>query len=240
MREDDPLGAPPHVTIELVADRTASSRCDEGFLTLRRLTLRNRYDDGEGSAEYAYDLVERTALDAVAIVLVTRDGRVCLRSALRPPLAFRGDARTPLPDPADASPVAWEVPAGLVEPDEEGEAGLRGCAVRETLEEVGLTVAEEAFVRLGPPTYLSPGVIAEMLHYYVAVVDERGGAVPTEDGSPVEERAEVRFIPLSDALAACRSGRIADVKTEISIRRLAERFSLDEGAGVHRQHGLED
>lgn len=218
----DPLGARPAVQVEVLDDRSASARCDQGFLRLRRLTLRNRYSDGEVSAAYAYDLVERDALDAVAMVLFTDDGRVCLRSALRPPLAFRSTYAIPIPDPS--GPVMWEVPAGLVEPDERGEDGLKRCCVRETLEEVGLSLQPDAFERLGPAACLSPGVLAEKLHYFAACVDPSRARTPTEDGTPVEERAEVRFVPLALALEACRDGRIADLKTETAIRRLEERL----------------
>ena len=43
---------------------------------------------------------------------------------------------------------------------------------------------------------------------------------PEGDGSAVEENAEVVFVPLAEALRAVNDGRIADVKTEIAIRRL--------------------
>jgi ADP-ribose pyrophosphatase len=221
----DSLEGLPIIDVEQLEDRSASARCDEGFLRVRRLMLRNRYADGTASAAYRYDVVERDALDAVAIVLVDDRGpepRVCLRSSLRPPLAFRGRYRLPVRDGAGA--VLWEVPAGLVEPDEEGEAGLRACAARETLEEVGLSLGPDAFERLGPAVCMSPGVLAEKLHYFVARVAPETRGAPTEDGTPVEERAEVRFVPLAAALEACRDGRIADVKTEAAIRRLAERL----------------
>jgi ADP-ribose pyrophosphatase len=143
-----------------------------------------------------------------------------LRSALRPPLAFRSTYALPIDD--DAEPVQWEVPAGLVERAERGEEGLARCASRETLEEVGLEVAPERFARLGPAACLSPGVMAEKIYFLVAEVDPALRTTPTEDGSPVEERAAVRFVALSDALDACRDGRIADVKTETAIRRLEE------------------
>jgi ADP-ribose pyrophosphatase len=90
------------------------------------------------------------------------------------------------------------------------------------MEEVGIELAPSAFSLLGPAAFLSPGVMAEKIHYLVARIDPNERRAPTEDGSPVEERAEIRFVPLYDALAACRDGRIADVKTEIAIRRLIE------------------
>ena len=69
---------------------------------------------------------------------------------------------------------------------------------------------------------LSPGVLAEKLHFFVAEVDPSTRGTPTEDGTPVEERAEVRFVTLDHALAACRDGRVADLKTETAIRRLQD------------------
>lgn len=220
MSEDvDLLGPTPTVDVEVVEDHTLG---EGGFLRLRRLTLQNRWPDGHRSAPYRYDLVERDATDAVGIVLWARgdEPRVCLRSALRPPLAFRAEYALPLDEVG--GPVLWEIPAGLVEPSERGEEGLRSCAARETLEEVGLTLAPGDFTRLGPGVTLSPGVLAEKLHFFVAEVDPSTRGTPTEDGTPVEERAEVRFVTLDHALAACRDGRVADLKTETAIRRLQD------------------
>ena len=213
----------PGVAVEVLGDRSSVVPEREGFLRVRRYELRNRYDDGASSAPYRYDVIERRATDAVVIVLFARrpdDGLdVCLRSSLRPPLAFRAGYAVPVD--ADDGPVLWELPAGLVEPDERGEAGLRACAARETREETGFEVAAEAFERIGPSVYLSPGTLAEKLHYLVAEVDPATRGVPTEDGSPVEARAFVRMVPLAEALEACDDGRIADAKTEGGLRRLA-------------------
>ncbi len=216
-----PLSARPKVRIEIVEDRTAESRADEGFIRVRRLELRNHYEDGHASRAYAYDCAERAAMDAVAIVLVASDGRVCLRSSIRPPVALRAGYALPLPGTDD--PTLFEVPAGLVEPNEHGEAGLRACAARESLEETGIAVAPDAFRRLGPAVYLTPGLVAEKIHAFVAEVDPASAGAPTLDGSPVEERARIEWIPLEEALAACRDGRIEDAKTELVLRRLAER-----------------
>jgi ADP-ribose pyrophosphatase len=220
---DDELDAPPRISVEVLDDHTASTGSGEGFLRVRRLTVKNRHADGHESEPYRYDMVERDAMDAVAIVLEA-DGvhgpLVCLRSALRPPLAFRPEYEIPLE--ADGACVLWEVPAGLIEPDEKGVEGILACAARETLEEVGLTISPASFSLLGPACALSPGMVGEKVHFVHAHVDRSMRGTPTEDGSPVEERAQVRFVPIDEALAATRDGRIADVKTEIAIRRLAE------------------
>lgn len=222
---DEPLGLPPSIDVEEVEQHVAEP--DAGFLRIRRVTLRNRHPDGRTSREYRYDLVERDAMDAVGIVLEEAgdEPRVCIRSALRPPMRYRD--RYDIPLPADGrSHVLWEVPAGLVEPEERGATGLRACASRETLEEVGLEVEPERFEPLGPPVALSPGVLGEKLHFLHATVDPSRRGTPVEDGSPTEERAVVRFIPLRDALEATRDGRIQDAKTEVALRRLAERRGI--------------
>jgi ADP-ribose pyrophosphatase len=217
---DRALAQRPRVTLEIVADRTAESRADEGFLRVRRLALRNRYDDGATSRTYAYDCVERAAMDAVVIVLHTADGRVCLRSSIRPPVALRAGYALPVEGTDD--PTLFEVPAGLVEPGEHGPEGLRRCSARETLEEVGLEVSPERFMPLGASVYLTPGLIAEKVHLFHARVDPGDAGEPALDGSPVEERARIEWVPLEEALAACRDGRIEDIKTELALRRLAE------------------
>ncbi|HRV82831.1 MAG TPA: NUDIX hydrolase, partial [Planctomycetota bacterium] len=75
------------IGIEIVEDRTAESRCDQGFLTLRRLVVQNRYSDGTHSAPYPWDVLQRRGSDAVVAVLYERgaDGRirVVLREAPR-------------------------------------------------------------------------------------------------------------------------------------------------------------
>lgn len=220
MSDDRPLATRPRVRIEVLSDRSHGSRGDQGFIRVRRLDLRNHYEDGTASAPYPYDCAERSAMDAVGLVLHAADGRVCLRSSIRPPLSLRAGYALPLPGTED--PTLFEIPAGLVEVDEHGEEGLKSCAARETLEEVGLEVAHDAFVRLGPGVYLTPGLIAEKLHFFHARVDPSTAKAPSLDGSPVEEGARIEWVPLAEALAACRDGRIEDIKTELGLRRLAE------------------
>jgi ADP-ribose pyrophosphatase len=216
----------PEVAIDVVEDRTPS---DGGFLRVRRLLLRNRYGSAEVSRDYAYDCVERAAIDAVAIVLYARTpDRVCVRSAIRPPLSLRPSYALPIAA-THADPTLFEIPAGLVEPDEHGEEGLRACAARETMEEVGLPIAADAFFRLGPAVFLSPGLSAEKIYFLAAEADPESAGAPSLDGSPVEERAIVRWLMLDDALDACRTGAIEDAKTEVAIRRLIEHLAADEG-----------
>lgn len=203
--------------IAIVEDRTGVARCDDGFIRVRRYRLANVLPDGTRSAPYAYDVVERKHIDAVAMLLHDRR-RIMLRSALRPPLWFRSEQPLPLPEARRTH--ALELPAGLIEESEHGDSGISACAARETQEETGLVVALEAFRRLGPPVLLSPGLCAEKVHFLAAEVD-LDAARPPEPEGPVEEAGSALVMPIAEALAALETGAIDDAKTEIGLRRLA-------------------
>ena len=57
------------VDVEVVDDLTPQARCDVGFLKLRRLRIRNVYADGTRSEPYACDVMSRSDVDAVTVVL---------------------------------------------------------------------------------------------------------------------------------------------------------------------------
>ena len=104
----------PDLELELVED--LSPAIPAGFLRLIRRRLRVRYPDGEVSAPFVYDELDRRAIDAVVIAAhFRRDGQpwVYLRSAVRPPLRFRDPARSP--GGGRESGSLWELPAGLIE-----------------------------------------------------------------------------------------------------------------------------
>lgn len=219
------LPPPPPVRLEMLEDLSPP---DQGFLKLRRVKYRARGPDGRWSEPFVYDRVDRRALDAVVIVPhfvpsgrgVTRERYVYLRSAVRPPVEMRDAARSAVPEPEIRG--LWEAPAGLVEPDEESPEGLLRCAQRELEEEVGFSMPTTAFRELGPPTFPCPGVIAERHYFFHIEVDPAQRRAPSLDGSVLEEAGEVVAVPLREALRACRAGELADAKTELALRRLAE------------------
>ncbi len=194
------------------------------YLSLHRLELENAYADGRVSRAYTYDAALRRYLDAVAIVLTTGAGadlRVCLRACIRPGLLLRAGATVPIEE-APRPPCLWELPAGLIETGDRGEAGIRGRAAQEAFEEVGVRLAADAFTLMPGAPFVSPGVIPERLHFARATVADPADAEPPRgDGSPVEEGAEIAWIPLDEALALCDRGEIEDMKTELGLRRFA-------------------
>jgi ADP-ribose pyrophosphatase len=220
MSKHPSLPTTPTIEVKVVRDARPERR---GFVWLREAVLQNAYPDGTQSEPYEYFFVERKLLDAVTLALWRRGKsgpEIVLRSQLRPPLAFRREYDVPLAAHGTGA-VQWEVPAGLIELGERGQAGIAARASAEALEEVGVVIPAERFQPLGPPTSLSPGLIAEKLHFVHAEVlptDEHGRA--HGDGHPVEEHAVSAFVPLDEALAALDSGVIHDIKTEVAIRRL--------------------
>lgn len=213
----------PQHTLSLVEQR--ASLDPHGFLGLRRVIMRVLYADGTVSEPFEYDAIGRGRLDAVVIAAHYRgdDGRrrVILRSALRPPVALRSAEESPIPERPPLGGL-WELPAGLVEADERSAEGLRRCAARELLEEVGVTVAPESLAPLGPSGFPAPGIIGERHFFFHVEIDPTQLHVPTEDGSPLERHALLVAIPVDDAIALTRSGVLEDEKTELALRRLAE------------------
>jgi ADP-ribose pyrophosphatase len=216
----------PKIELELLED--LSPEVPEGFLRLVRRRYRALYPDGTRSAPFVYDSVERSAIDAVVIVahFVASDGsrRVYLRSAVRPPLAMREPARSPLANDACGTGL-WEVPAGLVELSEQSVTGVVRAAQRELEEELGFSVAVDALNALGPSTFPCPGVVAERHFYFEVSVDPNTRNEPGLDGSALEHFGTVVDVSLEDALGMCRRGQIEDSKTELALRRLAEKLN---------------
>ncbi|MBN2526007.1 MAG: NUDIX domain-containing protein [Deltaproteobacteria bacterium] len=203
---------------------------DNPYLSLHRLKLQNTYDDNTLSTVYPYDAVLRKWLDAVAVVLIARiDGRlhVCLRSAIRPPLLLRKQSVLPIAETHDSA-VLWELPAGLLEPEDIGEEGIIQRAQIEVLEETGYNLMESQMWLLSGAPLVSPGTIPERLWFAVAEVqDVLERQMPEGDGSPVEENAEIQWVALERALCLCDDGAIDDMKTELGIRRIASVLKRD-------------
>jgi len=216
----------PKIELELLEDLTPEA--PKGFLRLVRRRYRARYPDGSVSAPFVYDAVDRRAIDAVVIVahFVAADGsrRVYLRSAVRPPLAMRDPARSPLPNDACGTGL-WEVPAGMVEPSEQSVTGVVRAAQRELEEELGFSMPVAEINALGPSAFPCPGVVAERHFYFEVSVSPDTRSEPSLDGSALEHFGIVVDVLLEQALAMCRSGEIEDSKTELALRRLAEKLN---------------
>ncbi len=214
--------------IEIVADHTAESRCDVGFLRLRRLTLRNQYGDGTTSDDYPCDIVTRPSADAVAIVLynVESDGEerrvsVVLKEGPRAPIYLRKDKQLVLPDEREYLSIV-ELVAGLIEDGDDGPDGLQRRASAESYEEAGYRVPLDRIGSLGGGTFASPGISDEKVYFCAADFTGIERQEPAGDGSVMEETTVAVALELRDAIRRCRDGRIPDMKTELGLYRLAD------------------
>jgi ADP-ribose pyrophosphatase len=226
MTERPILPDPPAVQLRVVEDLTPAQ--PEGFLRLLRRRLVAIGPNGKSSDSFVYDEVDRRGIDAVVVAAYfldagTQQPWVYLRSATRPPVALRDLLRQPFPGiPTRAG--LWELVAGIVELEESHPDGVVQCACRELAEELGFTVEPAAMHQLGTSTFPAPGVIGERHFFFCVEVDPGLRGQPSLDGSPLERLGVVETISLRDALRACASGEIEDAKTELAMRRLAERL----------------
>lgn len=218
---------PPQVVdIEVLEDFSSTARCDEGFLRLRRLRCQNRRADGSASAVYRVDVVDRPSLDAVAVLIYRQRGsdlEILTRRNLRPAAYFRKGKAMVIPDERSHLLVE-EIVAGVLEPGDVGEEGLKRRAALEVAEEGGIEVSPAEVQLLGGPFFVAPGIVSEKI--FLAAVDVSGKrqGQPPGDGSPLEEGSTICWRPIGEVLEACRSGALQDAKTELGVRRLLDQL----------------
>jgi hypothetical protein len=213
--------------IEVVEDRTPGSRCDEGFLTVRRLTVRNRYADGSVSADYPCDIVSRPSPDAVALLLyrigADRDIKVVLKESPRVPIYLRKDLALEVEEPRTYRTIL-EIVAGMIEAGDGGREGMRRRAAAEAREESGHEIDLAQVAELGDGTFASPGTSDEKVYYCSVPLDALEGGEATGDGTTMEEATRPVVFDLREAIRMCRDGRLPDMKTEVGLLRLADRI----------------
>jgi ADP-ribose pyrophosphatase len=215
--------------LEVISDERLASG---GFLRVRRLRLRNLRPDGSRSAEWVCDFVERPkGIDAVVVALwrAAADSpsgsvEVLVRDGLRPALFYGRPAdRVPVADERERF-LCTEVVAGIIEEGEVGMAAIRQRAAEEAWEEAGVRVRPDEFESLGS-SFPTPGMAAEMFWFVAAQVRPGGESPPPGDGSPMEEGAATRWLPLDEAIRRCVAGEIEDAKTELVLRRLRDHLA---------------
>ncbi len=100
----------------------------------------------------------------------------------------------------------WEVPAGVIDPNEAPEIG----AARELREETGFTA--KRMTRLWS-TYSAPGFCTELLHFYLAEELTAGEREPDEG----EESMIVRTFHIDELLKMIERSEIVDMKTILAV-----------------------
>jgi 8-oxo-dGTP pyrophosphatase MutT (NUDIX family) len=115
--------------------------------------------------------------------------------------------------------LTLEIAGGLVDPGEDPTE----AAARELLEETGYRIDAARVRPLGPSAFPAPGVIGERHFFFEAEIDPAAREEATSDGSAIERAGRTVILPLAEALEMARRGELEDEKTELALRRLAER-----------------
>lgn len=122
-----------------------------------------------------------------------------------------------------AGGVIYEVPAGILEADED----RADCARRELEEETGYRAAR--LVEL-TTIHTTPGFTTEQIHLYAAF-----GLTPGTGRTDPDEFLEVERMALSRALDLIRSGEMTDAKSIVTIL-FASRFLFRSTGGDALEH----
>jgi ADP-ribose pyrophosphatase len=173
---------------------TTSERPPDGLVfSGQRIRVRLETRALPDGGTHQYEIVDSPPAAVIVPILPGEEGgepRVLLVEQERPPVGQR----------------LLEVPAGLVDGAEPPEDTAR----RELLEETGY--ASGPLIPLGR-LYPSPGVMTELLHVFMAT-DLAPAASGPADPNEIDR---VVSLPLGDAIAMARTGRILDAKTIVGL-----------------------
>ncbi len=215
--------------IEVLEHTELTADIRDAFVKLWRSRLRHVYTDNRFSGEYSHDLVVTRFCDAVVVVPYYRnkDGKiiVVLRRGTRPAVYLR-HLHTKTAETVH-QPVFRELVAGGVEESDYTETeGIRNRATKEVFEEAGFPVLSSQLVELGSSTFTAPGFAIEKLHFFCVEIDFASRRTDIAADDPHEEVGELEFREIADALAMCRTGKIADQKTEVALFRFASQMKV--------------
>jgi ADP-ribose pyrophosphatase len=159
----------------------------ETLLSTRRFFVERVWHAGQDGQPYPREIVRHPG--AVTILPVVDDERICLIRNYR----------------CSVDEQLIELPAGTLEPDEDPAT----TAARELAEETGYRAEHlEQLVSF----YLSPGILDERMHLFLAK-NLTPGAARREPN----ERIENLVVRWCDALEMVRDGQIRDAKTMVGL-----------------------
>ena len=175
--------------IEITDTKILSS----SYYTLKKVTY--NYLDSKGRVlSHSREVYDRG--NGAGVLLYNKEkGRVLLVKQFRMPTYLNGNE----------DGMLIEVCAGLLD-----EADPDACIIREIKEETGYEVGE---VQRVYESYMSPGVVTELLYLYVAAYDER--MKKGEGGGVADEQEDIELLELSmdEAMQMERTGGIRAAKT---------------------------
>ena len=159
----------------------------EVLLTTRRFRVVRHVEQSSDGTMHAREIVEHPG--AVTILPLLDDGRVCLIHNHR----------------VAAGKTLVELPAGTLEPGEDPSATAR----RELREETGYRAASfEKLIEF----FMSPGIMSERMHLFVA-----RGLVAGDAQREAGEKIDNLVVPWDDAMRMALDGTIEDAKSLVGL-----------------------
>ncbi len=164
------------------------------FIKIEKARLSWEQFDGKMGEEHFRYVIRRG--DSVGIVPVCeRDGKIVLISQFRYPAARGGD-----------DGYLWEIPAGMINKNEKP----ADTVMRELFEETGLSVSE---IRPLISFFLSPGLLDEKIHLYLARIDDCSELLAVGGREEEHENLLIRQFSMKESLRMIRDHTIRDAKT---------------------------
>jgi ADP-ribose pyrophosphatase len=171
---------------------------DELLLETRRFTVVRRRQRLADGGERPREVVLHPG--SVVVVPLVSNNAVCLVDVVRTAIGA----------------TLLELPAGTLDREE----SLAAAAARELEEETGYRAAR---IEFGGSFWLSPGILRERMHLFVAE-----GLTPGPQSLEPGELITTRVIAWEDAVAMCLDGRIEDAKTIAGILLVDARRRRDQ------------
>ena len=157
------------------------------LLETRRFRIVRTSETGSDGKPHSREIIRHPG--AVTVIPLLDDGRVCLVENYR----------------VAVGETLIELPAGTLEPGEDP----RECAARELQEETGYRAQR---VELLHAFYLSPGILDERMHLFVAT-----GLTPGEAAREPGEQIKNLVVPWDEALNLVHGRKIQDAKTIVGL-----------------------
>jgi len=164
------------------------------FVKIEKARLSWEQFDGKMGEEHFRYVIQRG--DSVGIIPVCeRDGKIVLISQFRYPAARGVD-----------DGYLWEVPAGMINKNEKPADTAR----RELFEETGLSASD---IRPFISFFLSPGLLDEKIHLYLARIDDCSEILDVGGRKEEHENLLIRQFSMKALLQMIRDNTIQDGKT---------------------------
>ena len=184
---------------------------------ITQISRKNLFNGYAGVEEYRFKLPENG--EEVIRTVITRPNAaaILLINQVKQSIVLIRQFRAPVYHNTKEE-LVWEIPAGVLESDENPETGI----IRETLEETGYQISNPALISAFYPTV---GILNEIIYLYYDFIETKdkilqGGGLEEEN-----EFLDVVELSFADALNLLDTRQIIDGKTIIALYWLKNKIT---------------